>query len=297
MPTSEHSSPPDLRISLLRAAAPWKRAASATTVLPEMEASVTGWAPDRARLAQYRAVVGSIAELPIAYPQVPVMAMHMDLLSRWSFPVRAMGLVHLGSAVSVLDELSTEAPWDLRAWGSAGRHVRAGLEFDLWGEVSVGGRVCWRSRAVYLSRSPKASGAEPSTVPDLVVEGPWQSETVMPVEEGTGRAFGRVTGDINPIHLHAAAARPFGFSSAIAHGWWTTGRAGAMLEVDQAQPGRTLEMVFRRPVRLPSRPVLCARREPERVEFALVAPPGADPGHADPDPAQRKVLHAGRVTG
>lgn len=262
---------PRLPLSLVRAAAPWKRAATATTSLPESVSVIAGWRPDREKLAEYRTVVGSSAEVPLAFPQVPIMAMHMDVISRWSFPVRAMGLIHAGSVVEVLGELRAEDPWDLRVWGSPGRHVRAGMEFDLWGEVSSGGAVRWRSRSVYLSRSRAASGAEESAVPELSGEGPWEAEVVLPVAEATGRAFAQVTGDVNPIHMHAATARAFGFRRAIAPGWWTTGRAAALLQRDECLPGRTLEVAFRRPVELPSAPLLVSRSAAGVLEFAVVA--------------------------
>ena len=44
-----------------------------------------------------------------------------------------------------------------------------------------------------------------------------------------GRRYGRVTGDLNPIHLSALSARLFGFRRAIAHGMWTKARALAAL--------------------------------------------------------------------
>lgn len=300
MSAPDQPSLPRLPVSLVRAAAPWKRAAAATTALPDTTVHVAGWSPDRTKLAQYRALVGSRAELPIAYPQVPVMALHMDLLSRWTYPVRATGLVHLGSVVEAVGELPADQPWDLRGWGSPGRHVRSGLEWDMWGEVSVDGTVRWRSRAVYLSRSRRASGAGESTAPALSGEGSWESETPLTVEEGTGRAFGRVTGDVNPIHLHAATARLFGFPKAIAHGWWTTARATALLDVDEAVAGRTLEMVFRRPVLLPSEPLLCSRRsvaDVPVVEFALVRPASIEVVGDSDEPHEPTPLHVGRVTG
>jgi acyl dehydratase len=279
---------PRLPLSFARVVAPWKRPATATTALPERQTIVTGWRPGRAQLAEYRALIGSSADMPLVFAQVPVMAMTMDLVSKWSFPVRAMGLVHQGAVVEVLDELPADGAWDLRAWGSGGRHVRSGLEFDVWGEVSVAGRVRWRSRAVYLSRSRAASGAEESAVPEVSGDGPWPDEVPLPVTEGTGRAFARVSGDINPIHLHELPARAFGFRRAIAHGWWTAGRTAALLDRDECVAGRTLEIAFRRPVELPSTPLLCSRRtEVGAVEFAVVAP-GAESGRA---------LVAGRITG
>lgn len=284
---------PRYPVSLARALAPWKRSARATTVLPESQAMVTGWRPDREKVAEYRSLVGSGAEVPIAFPQVPIMALHIDLLSQWSFPVRALGLVHQGTVIDVLDDLPLAGPWDVRAAVSEGRHVRAGLEFDVSGEVSVAGRLCWRSTSIYLSRSRSASGAEESAVPLFDSSGPWESQSPIPVPEGTGRAFGRVTGDINPIHLHSVPARAFGFPRAIAHGWWTTGRVTAELGVDEAVSGRRLEIAFRRPILLPSTPTLCSRPGGSGgVEFALFPePPAADPQ----EPA--RPLVSGVVTG
>lgn len=296
MSPSDESARTDLPrypVSLARAVAPWKRSASATTVLPESQVSVTGWRPDRAKLAAYRSLVASAAQMPIAFPQLPIMALHIDLLSQWSFPVRALGLVHQGAVIEVLEEVPVAGPWDVRAAVSQGRHVRAGLEFDVSGEVSVGGRLCWRSTSIYLSRSRAAGGAEESSVPKVDSSGGWETEVAIPVQEGTGRAFGRVTGDINPIHLHALPARAFGFPRAIAHGWWTTGRATAELGVDEAVAGRRLEIAFKRPIVLPSTPVLCARTAAGGgVEFALFP---VSPGAGGEEPV--RALVSGVVSG
>ena len=290
---TSHTDLPNYPLSLARAVAPWKRSANATTVLPDSESMVTGWRPDRERLAAYRSLVGSGAEIPIAFPQLPIMALHIDLLSRWSFPVRALGLIHQGAVIDVLDDVPVGGPWDVRAAVSEGRHVRAGLEFDVSGEVSVGGALCWRSTSTYLSRSRSASGAEESAVPQLDSSGEWEAEVGIPVAEGTGRAFGRVTGDINPIHMHAVPAKAFGFPRAIAHGWWTTGRAAAELGVDEAVPGRRLQIAFRRPIVLPSTPVLCSRSAASGgVEFALFP---VSPAAGQDDPV--RALVAGVVTG
>jgi acyl dehydratase len=197
------------------------------------------------------------------------MAMTLDLVSRWSFPVRAIGMVHMGAVVEALAPLPAAAAWDLRCWSTPGRHVRLGLEFDVWGEVSVDGAVAWRSRAIYLSRSRSAAGAQESAVPEPAADGPWSRQLDLPAPEGTGRAFAAVSGDINPIHLHRLPARLFGFQRAIAHGWWIAGRVAALLERDEAMPGRRLEIVFRRPVVLPSTPHLQVRDVERGSEFRV----------------------------
>ena len=122
-------------------------------------------------------------------------------------------------------------------------------------------------------------------VPQPDSEGEWTSEEPIPAPEDTGRAFARVTGDVNPIHMHALSARLFGFPRAIAHGWWTTGRSLAVLGVDESLPGRRLEIAFRRPVELPSTPLLCSRAGADgEISFGLFptapVPSGADPVRA-----------------
>lgn len=284
---------PRVATSLARAAMRWRRPAAATTVLPTLQSQVRGWVMPPETLARYRALVASDAELPLAAPQVALTALHLALLADPDFPLRAVGLVHPGFTVEVLDEVPADQPWDLRAWIEGSRHVRSGLEFDLRGEVTVGGQVVWRSTAVTLSRSRAASGAQDSAVPRRDEDGPWPGGSVLAVPESAGRDFARVSGDVNPIHLHVATARLLGLRRPIAHGWWLAARTTALLAVDEAVPGRRLDIAFRRPVELPSAPVLASRTTPDGVDFALL--PGGD-GHV-PEGASVRPLVLGRVSG
>lgn len=284
---------PRIEVSLARAAtAVWKRPARAATMLPPVTTSLGQWRPDPRRMAVYRDLLGTSAHLPVGFPQLAITALQLGLLSAWSFPVRLVGLIHPGFVVEVLEELPTDQPWDLHAWVSGCRHVRSGLEFDLCGEVSVARRVCWRSTAITLSRSRSAAGAHGSAVPELDVRGPWERQVPLDVPSGTGRAFARVSGDVNPIHLHPVGARMLGLRRPIAHGWWTAGRVAALLGVDETLPGRTLEIAFRRPVELPSTPTLCSNVDRGAVVFALMPEPLAGTANE-----RARPLVLGRVTG
>src|SRR6478752_3607343 len=70
--------------------------------------------------------------------------------------------------------------------------------------------------------------------------------------EGTGRSYAVVSGDWNPIHVHALTARPLGFPSAIAHGMYSYPRVLASLGPRLPEAGLTSHVWFRKPVRLPS---------------------------------------------
>ena len=211
---------------------------------------VTGWQPDREKLAAYRSLVGSGAELPIAFPQLPIMALHIDLLSQWSFPVRALGLVHQGAVIDVLDELPVGGPWDVRAVVSPGRHVRAGLEFDVSGEVSVDGTLCWRSTSIYLSRSRSASGAEESAVPHLDSAGGVGGGGADP-GAGGDRAGVRSGDRRHQPHPPArrARARPSASRRRSRTGGGPPGARRRSSVSTRCVPGRRLEIAFKPPDR------------------------------------------------
>ena len=96
-----------------------------------------------------------------------------------------------------------------------------------------------RHRAV----GPSGPGAE---LPARRRQGRWK------LGSGTGRAYGAVSGDQNPIHTSNLGAKAFGFPRAIAHGMYTAARA--LAEVGPARRGEAYEWTveFFRPVLLPS---------------------------------------------
>ena len=60
-----------------------------------------------------------------------------------------------------------------------------------------------------------------------------------------------MSGDVNPIHLHALSARAMGFRRAIAHGMWTYARTLAALGRTSLGPSSS-SVWFTTPVFLPS---------------------------------------------
>ncbi len=77
------------------------------------------------------------------------------------------------------------------------------------------------------------------------------------VPDDIGRRYGAVSGDRNPIHLHALTARAFGFPSAIAHGMWLKARTLAALE-GRLPDACTVDVAFKTPVFLPSTVAIAA---------------------------------------
>ena len=75
---------------------------------------------------------------------------------------------------------------------------------------------------------------------------------VVRVPEGQGRAYAAVSGDVNPIHLHALSAKAMGFPRAIAHGMWTAARTLAALGPRGTTGPSSSHVWFAKPVFLPS---------------------------------------------
>ena len=85
-----------------------------------------------------------------------------------------------------------------------------------------------------------------------------------------GRRYGGVSGDRNPIHVHALSARLFGFPRAIAHGMWTKARCLAALAATLPD-AYTVQVDFRKPIFLPGSVAFARSREPESTAFAVRA--------------------------
>lgn len=220
--------------------------------------SVPAWSPPDGLVEKYRQVVGSSAAMPLTFPALVASRLHRDLMGQGDLPVSGLGMVHVATQMWASGRLPADARWHVAAWADGARHVRSGLEIDLWASCTTDA-ASWTARVVVLSRSRKASGSDASASPELPdADGDWPVRTTLSAGEGVGRAYASVSGDYNPIHLHALTAKAFGFPRAIAHGWWALPRSLALLGVDETPTtGETyLDVAYRRPVLLPSRPTL-----------------------------------------
>jgi acyl dehydratase len=160
--------------------------------------------------------------------------------------------VHLRNVARVLRPVRLGETIQVRAWAQDARAHRRGVQVDLVAEVLVGGELAYRGVSTYLAKgfpAPDGAAAAP--------EAPREEWTApLPTARwrlggGTGRAYGAVSGDQNPIHTSGLGAKAFGFPRAIAHGMYTAARA--LAEVGPARRGDTYEWTveFFKPVLLP----------------------------------------------
>ncbi len=242
-------SAPSLAKVFVRAALAGKKSGS---TLPGSELVLTGHTVDRQHLMDYQRLCGFGVDdvLPHTYPHILGFPLQAELMARKAFPLPLVGLVHVENAITVRRALTADDVLDVAVHAENLRDHPKGRQVDLVTEVSVEGEPVWSGRSTYLARgggNPDAErGAEAPAIPTGVAAAQWS------LPGDLGRQYAAVSGDVNPIHLHALTARAMGFPKAIAHGMWTSARVLAALGRSVNGPS-TSHVWFRKPVLLPGR--------------------------------------------
>jgi acyl dehydratase len=259
--------------------------------MPALERSVSGVRVDPAHLADYARVCGFTLRdtLPATYLHMPAFPLHMQLMTDGRFPFPAVGLVHLSNRIVVHRPARVSEVFGIVVRTTPIEPHPKGRTFALVSEARVDGELVWEERSTMLRRgggSPDAgnggregggsgdSGEDRES--DPVGAGQTHGAPVTWSLPGDlGRRYGSVSGDRNPIHLHALTARAFGFKQAIAHGMWTKARALAALE--PLPDAYMVDVEFKKPIFLPGRVTFAA----ENSRFAVRSAKNPDITHLE----------------
>jgi acyl dehydratase len=218
--------------------------------MPELERTRGGVTIDRDRLADYAHVCGFTLRdaLPATYLHVCAFPLHMALMTDGRFPFPAVGLVHLSNRITVHRPASAGETFDLRAHVTPLEPHPKGRTFAIVTEARVDDELVWEDHSTMLKRGgggEERRGVGPTDPQTCTARAEWR------LGGDLGRRYASVSGDHNPIHLHALTARLFGFPKAIAHGMWT--KAHCLAAIDQElPPSYTVDVSFRKPILLPS---------------------------------------------
>jgi acyl dehydratase len=206
---------------------------------------------DREHLLSYQRVCGFAGDdvRTHTYPHVLGFPLQVALMADRSFPLPLPGLVHLENLVTVHRRLSADDRLTLSVRAERLRPHAKGRLVDLVTEVDADGERVWEGRSIYLRRGRGDADAPRGEGAPSLPEGDPTGDLRVP--EGQGRAYAAVSGDVNPIHLHALSARAMGFPRAIAHGMWSAARTLASLPRDGSSPS-TSHVWFHKPILLPS---------------------------------------------
>lgn len=241
---------PSMGSGYRRALFPKKRGLHIKETLPAFVATVQGVKIDPQKLAAYREVCGfhPDAGVPITYPQVLAGPLHIQLFTHPKFPIPALGIVHMRNVIVQHEPISPEASIDFEVKIEGNRWAKKGVEFDVITDAFVDRKKVWESTMTIFSRQRVPEGSETKYPKDDLPK-PESFET-WKVPPDQGRAYAKVSGDYNLIHLYPWTAKLFGFKRQIVHGMWSLARCAAAMTEPQL-PSK-LSVSFRRPIMLPA---------------------------------------------
>jgi hypothetical protein len=258
----------------LKAAMSLAKKVEGDVAIPSLSATLPELRVDPAQLSAYREICGftSGEDLPITFPQVIAAAIQMHLLNQPQFPIPLVGLVHLRNKIEQQRALKADETFsvNVRTEGG-GRTTDKGLEFDFVTEFAVADSVLWQATATVLHRAKKKEKASGKRAPSGSADAGLSNYDSFDAPADIGRRYGRISGDMNPIHLSPLSARLFGYPRAIAHGMWSLARCAALLESRLGGVPRALDVAFKQPLFLPGRVALKHRQVDRGFEFSLLA--------------------------
>jgi acyl dehydratase len=179
----------------------------------------------------------------------------MALMVDGKFPFPAVGLVHLSNRIVVHRPARVGETFDLTVRATPIEPHPKGKTFAIVSEARVGGELVWEDRSTMLRRGKGSGEVRQSDVAQQQQVAGAPVTWTLPGD--LGRRYAGVSGDSNPIHMHALSARLFGFPKAIAHGMWTKARCLAALE-GRLPNAYAVDVDFKKPILLPSRVTFAA---------------------------------------
>lgn len=234
---------------------------------------------DAAHLGAYARLCGfeDDGQVPLPYLFVLAFDAQLALMTDPSFPLKALGMVHLDNVFEWLGEpMRADETFDLEVQALSLETVEKGRRVKTEAVFTRSGEPVARSVSTSFSRGgghgraePKGERPGPPTAPPAT----WD------LASDIGRRYARVSGDYNPIHLFRPTARLLGFRRPIAHGMYLVARAVAGL----GGPARCLEIRFKTPTFLPSSPRFFvgspedAEAQEDAVDFELWSEDSARP--------------------
>ncbi|WP_432498640.1 MaoC family dehydratase [Kineococcus auxinigenes] len=226
--------------------------------LPRRRYEQRGLRVDPDRLAAWSRVCGYPlrSRLPLPYPHLLGFAAQVQLLVSEPFPFRLLGLVHVAQGFTQRRPLGVVEELEVSVRAVAMYPHRRGAVVELVTEVRGAAEgphepPAWSGTSRYLAPGARLPGSVPPAEEELPPPGTGAAVGRWRVGADTGRRYAEVSGDVNPIHLAAPAARLLGFPRALAHGLWTASHSLAVLDGRLPDAVRA-DVRFKAPLLLPA---------------------------------------------
>ncbi len=184
--------------------------------VPDMQAHWRGQRISPRDLAGFFELSGLPASeaLPILYPHTVSFPMLMAVLSHPRFPIPIWNMLQVRNRLLQHAPIAPDAVLNFSVRAGERRVLEKGVEMDLLVSAETGGRAVWEAVDTFYARG-RFGAAQAAVCPSPNVAGTTVAEWRLPAH-GRWR-YGRLSGDMNPLHMSDGYARRFGYSGAFTH--------------------------------------------------------------------------------
>jgi acyl dehydratase len=192
------------------------------------------------------------------------------------FPLPVPGLVHTANTITITHEISADLPLEIEAIAKIEERKNDSLAviFNLNFKQNGTLKATCESVNYWINKSaPRKKEAREEQDTELYDR---QSE-LWHFQENLSNEYAKISGDYNPIHLHAVFGKLFGFRGKVLHGWCSTSKIISLFESEFESKINSFQVKFIKPFILPKN-VFCEYKisEEKLIGFRLVEPQSLD---------------------
>lgn len=213
--------------------------------------------PDTEAINQFKAMF-NCAQIPVSYMFIVAFRYIAQLLVSSEIPSRLLGMIHLSSDFSIVNQHNWAQPCDIEVCIVSFTKTEKGITYLINTKFFQGGQLTLINENRFFERDVLYSG-------NLRKSGQGVAQVdIMAKKRFTpkmARRYAKVSKDYNPIHLNPWLAKLLGMKSAIMHGmyglhWLLTQEGLVDFSVNQS-----INVQFNRPCYLPSNVLLTKYRD------------------------------------
>jgi acyl dehydratase len=215
-------------------------------------------------------------KIPSSWLYLPAQKAHIQMMLEDSFPLPVPGLVHTSNSIKIESEISTDLPLEIEATVKIEERKNDSLAaiFNLNFKQNGSLKASCESVNYWINKSaPRKKEAREEQTPEVYDK---QSK-LWHFHENLSNEYAKISGDYNPIHLHATFGKLFGFKGKVLHGWCSTSKIISLFESEFQSKINSFQVKFIKPFILPKN-AICEYRITENnlIDFRLIEPKSQD---------------------
>eukprot|EP00003_Mantamonas_plastica_P032518 TRINITY_DN8867_c0_g1_i1.p1 TRINITY_DN8867_c0_g1~~TRINITY_DN8867_c0_g1_i1.p1 ORF type:complete len:369 (+),score=121.58 TRINITY_DN8867_c0_g1_i1:59-1108(+) len=257
--------------------------------IPRIEATVSEFSVDKARLAKFRKFCGyqkdDAGTIPVPFVFPMGYSLIGTLVTADAFAIKPVAsVVHICQHFEILEPITEDMKFSIRAITKTTEGEK-GMELHLMHYLYVidgdSTRLVCRATGIELLPTKKKKKGKSAPKVFEVHEFPEEDEDTKVAEwklaEDSGRQYGAGSGDYNPWHMNAVLGKLFGHKRHIMQGVGEMSKAFAGIQNAGFAPDYPLRLSchFKRPLYLPNTVVFTQQRESDsKVSFDIYSKDG-----------------------